>query len=139
MRFSLAILSVLASTAVANPASRDVARRDTTADTIKFAMEAADCDVGKCAGIIAAALCLLGCRKTPTLSCISGCISGGADSVSYSFSFSSASPTSLHYLLAILTSSSLWFHERINRSEQNGFNSLNFFLDLFNEAMPNIY
>jgi len=87
MRFSLPILSILAASVVANPAALEAAKRDTTADAIKFAVEAAGCDIGQCGGVLAAAVCIALCLRRPTWSCITGCVEGGAGSVSEIFLF----------------------------------------------------
>ncbi|KAK7955685.1 uncharacterized protein PG986_004907 [Apiospora aurea] len=92
MRFSAAtVVAVLASQALAspvapvNPFAGDVATKSNETaveEAILFAIRPqADCDIGNCAGILAAAACIaLGIVKRNPADVI-GCVSGGAESL----------------------------------------------------------
>jgi hypothetical protein len=86
MRFSSIVISTLAALATASPNS--LARRENVAVTeaIIFAVQADDCDLLKCAAVIASAGCigasiLLGPAGVASAL---GCTAGGASAVSYS-------------------------------------------------------
>ncbi|KAI0129822.1 hypothetical protein BJ170DRAFT_681314 [Xylariales sp. AK1849] len=87
MRFSVSVVALLASTGLAMPPSNTVIVRDVTTsevmtDAITFAV-AADCDLLKCAAVVASAGCIgasiaLGPAGIPSLL---GCTAGGASAI----------------------------------------------------------
>jgi hypothetical protein len=100
MRFSITVLALLASTGLASPSVNPIANRDITttediADAIIFAADASDCDLIKCAAVIASAACIgasiaLGPGGIPSLL---GCTAGGASAVSLAmFDFEISTP-----------------------------------------------
>ncbi|KAF1846381.1 uncharacterized protein K460DRAFT_356066 [Cucurbitaria berberidis CBS 394.84] len=83
MRFSSVLVSALAAVATASPNS--LARREEQAVTeaIIFAVQASDCDLFKCAAVVASAACIgasiaLGPAGIPSLL---GCTAGGASAL----------------------------------------------------------
>lgn len=82
MRFALPILSILVASAAASPASL-VAKRDAAqAEALQFAVEAADCNIGDCVNVVASAVCIAAGIVARSVSTVTGCVSGGAGSVS---------------------------------------------------------
>ncbi|KAI1843719.1 hypothetical protein JX265_008455 [Neoarthrinium moseri] len=86
MRFSVPVLALLASGGMASPnsiISRDVTTTEAVTEAISFAVAADDCDLLKCAAVIASAACIgasiaLGPGGIPSLL---GCTAGGASAI----------------------------------------------------------
>ncbi|ETS81018.1 hypothetical protein PFICI_06020 [Pestalotiopsis fici W106-1] len=86
MRFSLPLLALVASSGMASPnsiISRDVTTTEAVTDAITFAAAEDDCDLLKCAAVIASAACIgasiaLGPGGIPSLL---GCTAGGASAI----------------------------------------------------------
>lgn len=86
MQFTLSVLALLSASALASPspyiASRDVISTTEAADAIQFAAQADDCNVGDCVSIVASAVCIAGGILVRSVPVVTGCVQGGAPSVS---------------------------------------------------------
>lgn len=84
MQFTLAILAVLSTSAIASPAtltSRNVITTAEAAEAMDFAIAAADCNIGDCVNIVASAVCIAGGILVRSVPVVTGCVQGGAPSV----------------------------------------------------------
>jgi hypothetical protein len=85
MHFTLSLLTALATSALASPnpliTSRDVITTEQAEEAIKFAAQAAECDVFDCVAVVAAAACIAGGIAAGNPAVVIGCVGGGAPSV----------------------------------------------------------
>ena len=88
MRFSSVLISTLAAVATASPNA--LARREDEAVTeaIKFAVQADDCEIFQCAGVIASAACIglaIAAGGPAAPAGVVACVAGGVGSVRWHF------------------------------------------------------